>query len=256
LNAPTIRDVMSQVEFELAQGLVARPDLRRALRELRRFHEKTRSGLFGDGGERIDVHEALSRQFQINDMILSILGEAVEAAHDARGEARRVHGYLQQALEGEDDAAPAPAARGELDASRPNAGSGGDRRELSAEERSPWEPELDPLAPFADLDGEPGEEIEWAMRPERLWLTMDQRPPRLPLVGSLLRRVRMALHTRVLIYAGQLGDKQSAINRILGDHLLRALEVVRAQSQVIDAIRLRLHRLETRLERRRRTSGE
>jgi hypothetical protein len=244
---------MAQVEFELAQGLVARPELRRSIRELRGFHERTRSGLFGDAGERIDVHDALSRQFQINDMILSILGEAVEAAQDARGEARRVHGYLQQALTGDEpeEAAPAVSVRGPgangLAATRV-----AERGQPSAAERSPWEPELDPLAPFEDLEGEPGEEIEWAMRPERLWLTMDQRPPRLPFIGSLLRRFRTALHTRVLIYAGQLGDKQSTINRILGDHLLRVLEVVRAQTQMIDTLRLRVHRLERQLERRRR----
>jgi hypothetical protein len=252
LSAPTIRDVMAQVEFELAQGLVARPDLRRAIRELRGLHERTRGDLFGDEERRIDVREALSRQFQINDMILAILGEAVEAAQDARVEARRVHGYLQQALEG-DEPVPTDAGAAAKTAGRAgdDGGAAADATE-SAEERSPWEPELDPLAALDDLDGDPGDEVEWAMRPERLWLTMDQRPPRLPLVGSLLRRFRTALHTRVLIYAGQLGDKQSAVNRILGDHLLRLVEVARAQTQAIDSIRIRLHRLEALLERRRR----
>lgn len=290
MSVPTVRDVMRQIEFELAQGMVGRPDLRKTLRELRRFHEQTRAAVFGDDGERatVDLREAVSRQFQINDMLLAVLGEAADAAHEAHGEARRVRRYVAEALEGIDSGRDRQA-----DGESARLGSGAEpivdaaaddqdeaRRALSRPgldrisvlhgatdrsaskpvdtlDRDPWDPEIDALHLADELDSsaDPEEEVEWAMRPERLWLGMDERAPRLPLMGSLLRRFRTALHTRVLIYAGQLGEKQSRVNRILGDHLLRLLQIARAQSATIDAMRLRLGRLEAS-ERRAREDGD
>ncbi|HZR83356.1 MAG TPA: hypothetical protein VFD92_19840 [Candidatus Binatia bacterium] len=272
MSRPTIRDVFGEIEFELAQGLVARPELRKALRDLRAFHERARADVFGrgDGGGDVDLRDALSRQFQINDMILALLGDVVEAAHEARTAAREVHGYVREVVDGDgrDDgaqvgvalesiagAASAEDAQQRADApGAPIAVAANGARRAAADPAIAWEPELDPLEPFDADDADPEEEIEWAMRPERLWLSMDARAARLPLVGTMLRRFRTALHTRVLIYAGQLGDKQGAVNRILGDHLLRAIEGLRGQARAIAGIRVRLHRLEARLERGERPS--
>src|SRR5262249_37501120 len=152
-------------------------------------------------------------------------GDVVEAAHEARTAARDVHGYVREVVDGEDadddaadleslDGAPsAEDAQCRVEAPVPPiAVAGNGTRRTAADRAIAWEPELDPLESFDADDADPEEEIEWAMRPERLWLVMDARAARLPLVGTFLRRFRTALHTRVLIYAGQLGDKQSAVN--------------------------------------------
>jgi hypothetical protein len=258
VKAPSLREVLGEIDFELAQGLAVRPELRKALRDVRALHQRTRSALFGENGERIDVQEALSRQFQINDMILAILGDAVEAAYEARSTTRRVEEYVRAALSDmSDDLAETDAVAGTSAVARravaePTAFGTAAVDAPAVEDDGPWEPELDPLIPVDEPDVDPEEEIAWAMKPERLWIAMDPRTPRLPLVGTLLRRFRDALHMRVLIYAGQLADKQGAVNRILGDHLLRALEALHVHAKALDSLRLRVRRLEASRERRRR----
>ena len=99
----SIRDVLAEVDFELAQGVVARQDLRRAIREIRRLHERNRQAVFGasaTGSETAtpDLREALRRQFQVDDMILAVLGEAVSAAEEARERSRRLAEFVRESL--------------------------------------------------------------------------------------------------------------------------------------------------------------
>ena len=242
-----VRDVLAEVDFELAQGVVSRPDLRRAIREIRRLHEKNRNAVFGGapgeeaGAEaRVDLRGALRRQFQVDDMILAVLGEAVTAADESRKEARRLSALVRESLAetsldgvvdpGPDAAPGRPAGR-------------------TASARPAHSPAIDadPLDGVEDDEPDAEEDIEWAIRPERLQVPMDARDPGLPLVGSVFGRFRNALHSRVLIYTGHLGEKQTEVNQVLGDHLLRAVATVRRQQATIDALRLRVARLERRV---------
>ncbi len=261
MSDPTVNDVLSQIEFELAQGLVARPDLRRAILELQSLQNGSRATILGSG-RPIDLRDALSRQLQINDLLIAVLAEAADAAGEARDQTRHVQRFLHSALDSEDaatlaadEAAPAdPAAIAPRDAASRAEEATADREAALRLVATPAPRPVRPLHDVDDLsdlsDDDRGQyEIERAMHPENLWLAMDSRPPRLPLVGGLFRRFRVALHTRVLIYTGQLGDKQAAVNRIFGDHLLRLRAIVRVQQDALDRLRLRLRRLESSARR-------
>jgi hypothetical protein len=250
---PAIRDVLAEVDFELAQGVVARADLRRAIREIRRLHEKNRNAVFGHGagrgegaGDPVDLRAALRRQFQVDDMILAVLGEAVTAAEESRKEVLRLSGLVRESLEEIPIGGVDPATDPVDPADR--TGSSIARAALGALARGgPAPREADPLDGTEDEEPGPDEDVEWAIRPERLQVPMDPRDPGLPLVGSIFGRLRNALHSRVLIYTGILGEKQTEVNQVLGDHLLRAVATLRRQGASIDALRLRVARLERRL---------
>lgn len=249
--SPAVRDVLAEVDFELAQGVVARPDLRRAIREIRRLHEKNRYAVFGaasgegDGAQAtIDLRGALRRQFQVDDMILAVLGEAVTAAEESRKETRRLAELVRESLaetavDGEHVDPPAAG-----DEATPRSPIG---RAVLGALAGKLEAGVDPLHGIEDEEPDADEDIEWAIRPERLQVPMDPRDPGLPLVGSVFGRLRNALHSRVLIYTGSLGEKQTSVNQVLGDHLLRAIAMIRRQHATIDALRLRVARLERRI---------
>lgn len=250
--SPEIRDVLAEVEFELAQGVVARADLRSAIREIRRLHEKNRHAVFGpasgaesDAGATVDLRGALRRQFQVDDMILAVLGEAVTAAEESRKETRRLADLVRESLaetdiDGgqleEESNSSVGAAAGTTE---PPKRTGARTRDVVAG--------ADPLAGIEDEEPDADQDVEWAIRPERLQVPMDARDPGLPFVGSVFGRFRNALHSRVLIYTGHLGEKQTGVNQVLGDHLLRAIAALRRQHATIDALRLRVARLERRL---------
>ena len=251
MSALSADDVLRQIDFELAQGLVGDPDLRAALRALQRFQGETRAAVLGDEARPIDLRDAFSRQLKINDLLISILAGAAEAAQDSRKDSLRVERLIRAAFAPESGLASEEEqglATGELDDDGPV------REELRAARHalsSPVavEPDAVGLLDPPDVDRDETE-IERAMQAKSLWLTMDPRSPRIPLAGSLFGRFRTALHTRVLIYVGQLAEKQGAVNRVFGDHLLRLRSVVRAQQEAIDVLRLRLRRLSQPKDRR------
>lgn len=251
---PSVGDVLAEVDFELAQGVVARPELRRAIREIRRLHEKNRHAVFGPGEGAAangattadDLRDALRRQFQVDDMILAVLGEAVTAAEESRKEVRRLSALVRESLEeaspGDEKSGPGDRARAEDGGSPIGRAVPGALSGTAATETGD-----DPLDGIEDEEPDAEQDIEWAIRPERLQVSMDARDPGLPLVGSVFGRFRNALHSRVLIYTGLLGGKQTEVNQVLGDHLLRAVAALRRQHASIDALRLRVARLERRL---------
>jgi len=94
----TAQDVIRDIEFEIAQGLVVRQDLRQAIHAVKKFHSKTRREVFGPDGKAADLREIASRQFQINDMLITLLEEVTTAACSAQLEAQRTSRVLQRAL--------------------------------------------------------------------------------------------------------------------------------------------------------------
>lgn len=71
----TASDVLANIEFELMQGAISRDAFGRSLQEVRQHQNKVRQEVFGDGQQELNLREALSRQFQLNDMLLTLLQE-------------------------------------------------------------------------------------------------------------------------------------------------------------------------------------
>ena len=64
---------------------------------------------------------------------------------------------------------------------------------------------------------------------DRLTLTMDARPMAVPVGASLLLRVKQAVHSLVLFYTNQLGNRQAAVNATM----LRALGKLAADNAAL-----------------------
>ncbi|HEY4721330.1 MAG TPA: hypothetical protein VJ793_28010 [Anaerolineae bacterium] len=222
----TAQDVIRDIEFEIAQGLVVRQDLRQAIHAVKKFHSKTRREVFGPDGKAADLREIASRQFQINDMLITLLEEVTTAACSAQLEAQRTSRVLQRAL----------ASSLLIDPpSGPDTPSG--------------ENSSDGMMDTAVDD------IVEAMQPEALHVKLDVRPTAVPLIGGFIRRARIALHSVALFYVHRLAQQQASINRVYGDHLLHLTRLCQHQQELTDSLSVRVASAQAKLAAPDRTNS-
>ena len=88
-NFLTIDDVLSDIEVELIQGAVSRDDLGRGLQRVRQHHNQLRATLFGGDSAQLDLRDVASRQFQVNDMLLTLLQESIAKVQALQVEVRK-----------------------------------------------------------------------------------------------------------------------------------------------------------------------
>jgi len=204
--------LIRDIEFELAQGIVSPDDLGQAVQAVRNYQNKARAELFK--ASRIDGREFAARSFQINDMLITLLEETVARIQQMQMELRGMRRVSTPLL--------APTAR-------PHNGGALDRAV--------------PKGSVADLYDRPLAEIETAMRDDELRIDLDARPIRTPLVGTLLTRLRNALHNLPLFYVRRLAGKQTAINRVYGDWVLHLYRVLCRQQNEVEALKAQLAQL-------------
>jgi hypothetical protein len=182
----TAQDILDDIEFELAQGAISRDDLGRGIVSVKEYQSKLRVDLLQPGQDEPALREALARQFQLNDMLLTLLQETAASVRELQVQARRSHRLSPPSgFTG----APATEAPGEVAPS------------LTADQ---WR-ETDSVQDAATASLEP---------------ELDLRPVTLPLIGALLQRLRHAAHSLVLFYVRKLAQEQEAVNRIYGDWFL------------------------------------
>lgn len=213
-------DVLSDIDFELAQDAGGQGELGQAVQAARHYAGGLRGELLRSG--RGPATRDLARgQFQLNDMLLALLGDTVSAVEGVRADWRRVRDWLATRGVSADTGAAADAP--------PAAGSASAAAAASSR-----------ISPALDLRG-----IEDAMRAERLAVSMDVRPSGgLPLLGALTLRLRIALHSLALFYTNLLGERQAAVNRAYGEALLRLADQCQAQSAEIAALRAQVAALQ------------
>jgi hypothetical protein len=218
-RALNTEDILADIEFELAQGAVGRGELGQAVQAVRQYGASLRGELLRPGRGQPDGRELASRQLQLNDMILALLGEIALAAEGVRTDWRKVHAWL--------------TGRGAaLAEDPPNAAESA-------------------AAPLASPRAVNVSEVADAMRAERLALPLDVRPAHpAPLIGPLLLRLRIALHSLTLFYTSRLAERQAAVNRAYGEALLRLADQCQAQQAEIAALRSQLAALQAALPER------
>lgn len=87
----TAQDVLGDIEFELVQGAISKDELGRGVVQVKEYQNKLRSELFQSGQKPPDWQQVAARQFQLNDMLLTLLQE-MAAAHQERAVlSRRQH---------------------------------------------------------------------------------------------------------------------------------------------------------------------
>lgn len=211
----TASDVLADIEFELMQGAISRDAFGRSLQEVRQHQNKVRQQVFGDGQQDVDLREALSRQFQMNDMLLTLLQEMSGGFEEMQ---RQIE-WVGEARGGTDQSTAARLAR--------------------AMATNTQTPELRPTTPLRETS-----------RPEFLHQQMDMQPNGrpIPILNGLIRRLRTGLHSLVIFYVNKLGKQQTAVNQLHADWLQHLNALVRHQQEEIQQLTAKIAQLEAAKE--------
>jgi hypothetical protein len=195
-------DALADIDMELLQDAVQRDDLADSVQNVRRFQEDARKQTF-DGQARPDYRAIADRQFQINEMLLTLLQEL----------ATRQRGLELELLLAPTSGAPSAnqAAAAALDGTPEEA--------LDAAIGDGFDDELDVARPAAEALVRRLDVIQSAMRDDALALQLEVTPTETPVVGKLLGNLRTAVHSLVVFYGNQLAARQTEVNRVLGGAL-------------------------------------
>ncbi len=212
----TIDDILNSVDFELLQGVLPQDELGQGIARLRSYQNERRSALFGAGSTAPTLDDVADLQLRLNDAMLTLI-QVLGARFDGLGEQVRRAEYLQLRL---DETAPFTAASSSM---RTSAGGLYQSQPIMDDGSMPH------LPAAGDLESA----IQASMRPDSLDQWLDVRPVNIPLIGSLLTRLRRSLHELVLFYVRRLADEQMKVNQVYGNALLTLDQAVRVQNSLL-----------------------
>ena len=213
-NIFTLQDVLDDIEVELIQGAVARNELGQAIQDARKYQNKLRGELLA-AGAKADYTTLATRQFQLNDMLLTLVQELAASQQALRAELMRA--LTGDAFQGSQSDATAPLT--------PTSG-----RQYSdaapAAESAGWENAIP--------------EIEAAMQPDALDLAIAIHDEGHGALARLTRPVRSSFHSLAVYYVNQLAAREAAVNRLYGDRLLALHEQLGRQQTLIAELQAQL----------------
>lgn len=219
----TADHVLSDIEFELAQGAISRSELGQAVRALRRRQNEMRCEIL-ESSKNLEGREVISRLFQLNDMMLTLLQETAAAIRSLRLGLRNVARLATR--------------------SRTTKGSVSSAEVVKREE-------LDLAASTAAGTDQLGEtvfeQVRNGMRSEAVEVEMNVRPGRMPVIGSIVKRVRIALHSMALFYVNRFGERQVVVNQSYGDAILRLVDACEQQQEQISRLHAKVASLQAGL---------
>ena len=207
-------EVIGDIEFELLQGVIVDGELALALRSVEKVQNQLRINAFRNGDQAMPLRDILSRQFQINEMLLALLRDLALNVEAARLEQKRI---ASRPVIIEPAAAGGEPATAQASASSPSAIPPSPAMEV--------EPVWPAVEELANLLGENALQVELSVRPVRL-----------PLIGSFLTRLRAGSHSLALYYVLRLGWRQTAINQVVGRWLLTLLQRQQQQSTQLQTL--------------------
>ena len=225
--------IWDDIEFELAQGLPSQDELGRSIRAVQQHQDTVRATVFGKGGRLGDLREIVARQFQINEMLLTLLQETATSLRKVQLDVERISRAPHHAPASPQFPAVAAVA----------APMGGQTVEETLRDIS------DPARSPGSLDGvsRPLSDLEQGMRPDALALSMPREgQSTTPLVGGLILRIKRAFHRLVLFHVRSLSERQGAINRTYGEWIRYQAGLVERQGEKLSGLSRRLAAIETR----------
>jgi hypothetical protein len=218
----TAEHVLQDIEFELVQGAITRDDLGQGIQAVRQYQNKLRSEVFQPGQDMPQLREVTARQFQLNDMLITLLQETAAATQEMQLKTRRLADWQPALL-------PPPTASAAL---MPSTG---------AVTSSPTA-----VFPIPEpLPGRDESELFQAMN-ETLHVKLEMQPSNLPLLGSWLQRFKAEMHSLVLFYVRKVAERQTAVNRTFATWSLYFNTLHQQQQQEIRQLQARLAALEGR----------
>ena len=218
-----LAEVVSAIEFELMQGLITRDELSESIRNVRALQSQMRRDV--SESRNLDTHALINRQFQLQDIMITLLHEM---ALSIEGTQLKLSHVARRGLVG---------APGTLDGQMPSTSESG---HPPATERSRYQ-----ATSFSDT-WRPSAEIENAMRTGALDVGLEVRQIKIPVLGSFIMRVRLALHNLVIFYVNRLARHQSEVNRTYGERILRLGLAQRTQNERIAELGAQLAALQAR----------
>jgi hypothetical protein len=220
----TAEDVVSDIEFELIQGAISQDELGQAIASVRRYQNKMRGDLFQQKHRRDKSIEITARQFQINDMLLTILQETVAEIQSLRLEFLRT-AHLSKSAK--------PTYKYEPPVEK-------------LDVVTPTQPvrKKQPLCVYTPEDFR---KVENRMRPESLQVEISVRATKMPFVGAVLNRLRVIMHNLVLFYINRLATNQVVVNQTYGDYILRLMHQVQYQQEQIEMLQAQIETLRASL---------
>jgi hypothetical protein len=223
----TAEHVLQDIEFELVQGAITRDDLGQGIQAVKQYQSKLRSEVFQPGQEMPQLREVVARQFQLNDMLLTLLQETAAATQEMQLKTRRLASWQPETL------APPPTA-----SSLPPTSA-------TAALMPPTAVSLPSTAvsPTQTIAGRDERELYQAMN-ETLDVKLEMQPSNLPLVGSWLQRFKLEMHSLVLFYLRKVTERQTAVNRTYATWALYFNTLHQQQQQQIYQLQARLAALE------------
>jgi len=227
-TAFTITDLLRDIEIELLQGDVLDRELSASVAEIRRFQQTVRTEVLDSG--RADLRAVAGRQFEMNDLLLTLLQETALRLEALQ---REQHAVIRRVV----DAVPPGDATGSFGVG-PVKRNTGPAANVDASTELPVDEWTRRLA-----------EVEAAMRGDALQLTVAVQGSGTPLAGAALDRLKGALHSLVIFYVNRLAERQVAINRLYGQWIIHLHEQGRAQVDEIDRLRAEVRALAARLDR-------
>ena len=194
----TAADVLADIEFELLQGSISRSALGEGIQTVRQHQNKIRSLAFDSSQTDTDMQVVLSHQFQLNDMLLTLLNEMAGNLQEINQTAE----WIGQKRRGEGE------------------------RPLFSTDQSANLPlkSTDALTQTMSFD---------AIRQE-IEVTPTGRP--IPVLNGLIRRVRLGLHNLSLFYVNRLAKNQARVNHTQADWLLHLNALNRHQQEEIEQL--------------------
>ena len=198
----TASDVLADIEFELMQGAISRDAFGRGLQEVRQRQNKIRQELFDSGQQEIELRAALAKQFQINDMLMTLLHEMSGGFEEMQQQIN----WVGQARRGDDQSTAARLARAQ------SGTPGGEMR--------------------------PTKELSETAQPDFFFYQMDIQPNGrpIPILNGLIRRLRTGLHSLAIFYVNKLGERQTAVNQIQADWIQYLNAQVRHQQEELEQL--------------------
>jgi hypothetical protein len=218
----TAQDILNDIEFEIMQGMVSRDDLGKSLRAVQQFQNKARSETFEALRPTATNREIVTRQFQINDMLITLLQEMAAAIREIQRASRRT-AQVPRSVQPTGTTTRMPLAKGDAGQS------------------------IEASVLGDDLYGSLLTEIENATEPDALQVDFQPRSISLPIVGWFITRARAYLHRLALFYVRQFANRQGPINQTFAEWILQTSELIQDRNEQIRALREQLAVLEARL---------
>jgi hypothetical protein len=212
----TVQDALDDIDMELLQDAVQRDDLGQSVQNARRFQQEARQEMLGAATARPDYRALATRQFQLNDMLLTLLQELATRQRSLELELRV---YAPHGAAPGSQAAPAAPAAPPAAAGAP---AGSDASQILATAWDDWQDD-ERTPPPSEMLVRRLDEIQAVMRDDALALQLEVTPNDTPVVGRLIGNLRAAVHSLVVFYGNQLGARQTEINRVFGGAIQQLL---------------------------------